>query len=269
MLNGQFDIDHQLVFVEASHAVGKRDWLFRFTDADQTIGQEVAPGDFTGTFGLVCAPEPELNEAPGDKPSRSLAAAAALALCAVALAATKTYEGAVKGDPEAGVEIELSKVDGRLVVSRFTATNFIITCKEPYDARLGSAELTGMAPVDDETGKFKLAGEQGGKSLSMRGRLLEKGRAKGRFSFAGLTTLDGEEVECASGRLDWTAKKSAAPDARPGLTQRPAAGDRIAASTPWRRSSSPLGSVIRTTPSRSRRSRGSYTVSVAGRPSAS
>ena len=58
VLNGQFDIDHQLVFVEASHAVGKREWLFRLTDADNTFGEEVAPGDFSGTFGLVCAPNP-------------------------------------------------------------------------------------------------------------------------------------------------------------------------------------------------------------------
>ena len=59
VLNGQFDTSHQLIFLEASHAVGKRDWLFRLTDADGGRPvRELAPGDFTGTFGLVCAPEP-------------------------------------------------------------------------------------------------------------------------------------------------------------------------------------------------------------------
>ena len=143
----------------------------------------------------------------------SLVAVVALALCAVALAAPKNYAGTVKGDPEAGVELELHKVDGQLVVARFTATNFIITCKDPHDARLG-AELTGMAPVSED-GKFKLAGEQEGKSLSMRGRLLDKGRVKGKFKFAGPTTLDGEAVECYSDRLDWTAKKGTPPDDGP------------------------------------------------------
>ena len=143
----------------------------------------------------------------------ALVAVVALAVCAVALAAPKTYTGHIKGDPEGGVELELMKVNGQLVVGQFTATNFIITCIDPHDARLGSAVLAGRWPVDED-GKFKLAGQQGGKSLSVRGRLLEKGRVKGKFKFAGLTTLGEEEVECYSDRLEWTAKKAAPPAGR-------------------------------------------------------
>ena len=74
-----------------------------------------------------------------------------------------------------------------------------------------------MAPVDRD-GRFKLSGEQAGKSLSMRGRLLEQGHAKGKFRFSGLTTLDGEEVQCASDHLEWTAKKVVPPATGPGKT---------------------------------------------------
>ena len=65
VVNGQVDTSHQLIIVEASHAVGKREWLFRLTDADGGGGtadaptSEPFPGDFTGTFGLVCAPNPK------------------------------------------------------------------------------------------------------------------------------------------------------------------------------------------------------------------
>ena len=58
VLNGQFDVSHQLTTVEASHAVGKREWLFRITDVDGGPGTETSPGDLTAAFGLVCAPNP-------------------------------------------------------------------------------------------------------------------------------------------------------------------------------------------------------------------
>ncbi len=131
---------------------------------------------------------------------------AVMAFGAVALGATRDYDGRIKGDPSAKMSLEVKKRGGELTVTTFSARNFVITCKKEDDARLGKASLTGTAILDEDR-RFRLAGENDSQSLSMRGRLVGKRRAKGKFTFAGDVALEGRTVSCESDLLAWRARR--------------------------------------------------------------
>lgn len=135
----------------------------------------------------------------------SLVALMALVLATSAFAATNTYRGDIKNDPEASVQLKIKEEKRELTVTLFTAKNFLIKCKnDPDDYRLGRASLTGAAPVSAK-GKFRIKGENDTQKLTLRGKV-NGDKAKGRFSFSGLTSIGNRETECESGALRWTAK---------------------------------------------------------------
>lgn len=135
----------------------------------------------------------------------SLVAIASLLVVASAFAASSTYRGDVRQDREASVKLTVRERGNDLTVTAFRAKNFLISCRKPDDARLGRASLTGEAPVS-KRGHFRLKGENDTQKLTLRGKL-NGDKAKGRFSFSGLTALGNDEVRCESGRVSWTATR--------------------------------------------------------------
>lgn len=133
-------------------------------------------------------------------------AAATLTLSAPALARAAEYRGGVEGDRQASVSLEVKKRDGKRLVTGFTVSDFRITCKEPGDARLANASLSGSAAIGKRR-HFRLEGENQTQNLAMKGRLVGKRAARGKFSFSGEVALEGEDLECESGELTWKARR--------------------------------------------------------------
>lgn len=139
--------------------------------------------------------------------NRVIAVAATIALVTVpaAFAASQTYEGAVKGDDESSVSLKVNEEDGARVVRSFVAKDFAIRC-EGTDARLSSAKITGSVPVNDAN-RFKIEGKDGRIEFNVVGKLKGKRSAKGTFTYEGPTEVDGETLDCDSGKLDWKASR--------------------------------------------------------------
>lgn len=139
--------------------------------------------------------------------NRVIAVAATVALVAVpaAFAASKTYEGTVTGDDESSVLLKVNDEDGARVVRSFVAKDFAIKC-EGTDARLSSAKITGSVPVNDAN-RFKIEGEDGKIEFTVVGKLKGKKSAKGTFTYEGPTVVDGDTLDCDSGKLEWKASR--------------------------------------------------------------
>jgi hypothetical protein len=134
-----------------------------------------------------------------------LGALAALLLAATAFAATKTYKGKIKGDQKSSVALTLKQKDGKASVKSFVAKDFLISCGSS-EARLESATITGLVPVNDK-GKFRVTGSNGGQELKVAGKVLGNNHAKGTVHYSGPTVVDGENRNCDSGKLDWSASR--------------------------------------------------------------
>lgn len=140
--------------------------------------------------------------------NRVIAAAATIALVAVpaAFAASNTYEGAVTGDKEASVQLRVGQEDGVRFVPAFVASDFSIKCEGNTRARLSSAKVTGSVPVNDAN-RFKIEGKDGRIEFIVAGKLKGKRSAKGTFTYSGPTEVDGETLDCDSGRREWQATR--------------------------------------------------------------
>lgn len=138
--------------------------------------------------------------------NRVIAAAATIALVAVpaAFAASNVYEGKVKGDAESSVVLKVAEKDGSRVVRSFVARDFEIECEKNTMARLSSAKISGSVPVSDSN-RFRIEGKDGRLEFKVAGKLKGKKRAKGRFTYEGPTEVDGETIDCDSGKLRWKA----------------------------------------------------------------
>lgn len=140
---------------------------------------------------------------------RALATAgaiAALAAPAVAIAATQTYDGKIKGDAKATVTLKVAGKGDTREVRSFGAESLLIRCENDEDARLKSATITGEATVDDE-GRFAIKGSSGGQELKVTGKLKGKRAAKGTVRYSGPTSVDGTTLDCDSGKLAWKASR--------------------------------------------------------------
>ncbi len=129
----------------------------------------------------------------------------ALLVPATAVAATTTYEGGIKGDQESSVKLKVKRGEGNSQVKAFVAKDFLISCRST-DARLASAEITGLVRVTDK-GRFEVTGSSGEQRLAVTGRLIGRRNAKGTVRYSGPTVVDGESQECDSGKLDWRASR--------------------------------------------------------------
>lgn len=133
------------------------------------------------------------------------AATAALVLPAGAHAAS-LYTGSVKGDEKAPVELKVSGKGDARVVRSFSVEQLRIKCESGVRARLGGASLSGRAAVSDE-GRFALKGTEGEVAVVLKGKLRGKKRATGTIRYFGPTTVDGETLDCASGKVRWRASR--------------------------------------------------------------
>lgn len=130
--------------------------------------------------------------------------AAALALPVAALAASSTYEGHVKGDPEARVAMKISK--GKKPKLRwFEVTDLAIRCKGGRNLRLNSAFIRGEAPIS-RRGRFAIEGTEGRKKFAVAGKVRRK-RAKGTLRYSGPTKIGDRKLSCHSGLVAWRAKR--------------------------------------------------------------
>jgi hypothetical protein len=166
-----------------------------------------------------------------------LALLAALLLAVPALGSGRIYSGSIANDDAATVTLKAKKRDGKWSVTAFVARNFLISCDGGVQARLGSAEvhaLPGAIPVSRK-GRFSAKVEKGPKVVELAGRFGESSSVAGTLHYSGLTTVtvngSDENLDCESEVLNWQATR----DQTTG---------RIAASTPWSRSRSPVGSVM-------------------------
>jgi hypothetical protein len=165
-----------------------------------------------------------------------IAALASLLLAPSAFGA-RTFSGTIADDDAATVTLKTKKRDGKWSVTSFVARNFLISCDGGVQARLGSAAvnaLPGAIPVS-RRGRFSAKVEKGPKTVDLSGRFADSGSVSGTLHYSGLTTVTvngtDESLDCASQALDWQATR----DQTTG---------RIAASTPWSLSRSPVGRVM-------------------------
>ena len=93
------------------------------------------------------------------------ALAALLVIAATAMAATKTYKGAIKGDQESSVVLKVKGGDDERSVKSFVAKDFLISCNSGQ-ARLESATITGQVKVNDK-GTFQVTGSNDGQELKV------------------------------------------------------------------------------------------------------
>jgi hypothetical protein len=167
-----------------------------------------------------------------------IAALASLLLAPSALGAGgRSFSGTVADDDAATVTLKTKKRNGKWWVTSFVARNFLISCDGGVQARLGSAEihaLPGAIPVS-RRGRFSAKVEKGPKTVELAGRFADAGSVSGTLRYSGLTTVTvngtDENLDCESQVLDWQATR----DQTTG---------RIAASTPWSLSRSPVGRVM-------------------------
>jgi hypothetical protein len=166
-----------------------------------------------------------------------IAAVASLLLVPAAYAGGRSFSGTVAGDDAATVSLKTKKRDGKWSVVSFVARNFLISCDGGVEARLGSAAvhaLPGAIPVS-RRGRFSAKVEKGPKTVQLSGRFDDASSVSGSLRYSGLTTVtvDGtdENLDCESQVLSWQATR----DQTTG---------RIAASTPWSLSRSPVGRVM-------------------------
>jgi hypothetical protein len=122
-----------------------------------------------------------------------------------ALAATKTYRGAVKGDEESSVTLKLKRAHGERSVKLFAAERFLISC-DSGPKRLERAALSGVVPVSDK-GRFSVEGSDDGRVLRVSGKLMGKRSAKGTVRYSGPTPVGDAVEDCDSGKLDWSASR--------------------------------------------------------------
>lgn len=139
------------------------------------------------------------------KAATAIAALCALLLAAAALAGTKTYRGAIKGDDESAITLKVKRVDGERALKLFAAEHFVISC-ESGPRRLERASLGGLIPVSGK-GKFKVEGSDDERVLRLSGKLVGRRSAKGTVRYLGPTEVDGELESCDSGKLDWKASR--------------------------------------------------------------
>jgi hypothetical protein len=166
-----------------------------------------------------------------------LAVVASLLLAGAASAGGRSYSGTVAGDDAATVTLQAKKRDGKWSVTAFVARNFLISCEGGVQARLGSVEvhaLPGAIPVSRK-GRFSAKVEKGPKVVDLAGRFGGSGSVSGTLRYSGLTTVTvngtDENLDCESDVLNWRAT-------------RVQTTGRIAASTPWSLSRSPVGRVM-------------------------
>jgi hypothetical protein len=139
------------------------------------------------------------------KKALTIGALAALLIAATALAATKTYRGAIKGDKKSSVALQVKRSDGKRQVRSFVAEDFLISCRTT-NARLESATISGRVRIDGR-GRFRVTGSNDGREVKVTGKLTGRKRAKGTMRYSGPTIVNGQSQSCDSGKLDWRASR--------------------------------------------------------------
>jgi hypothetical protein len=139
------------------------------------------------------------------KKALTIGALAALLIAATALAATKTYRGAIKGDKKSSVALQVKRSDGKRQVRSFVAEDFLISCRTT-NARLESATISGRVRIDGR-GRFRVTGSNDGREVKVTGKLTGRKHAKGTMRYSGPTIVNGQSQSCDSGKLDWRASR--------------------------------------------------------------
>jgi predicted small secreted protein len=129
----------------------------------------------------------------------------ALVAASAALAGTRTYRGAVKGDDPSSVTLKVKQTDGDRELKLFAARDLLISCQSG-SAKLQRAAISGLIPVNDK-GRFSVSGTSAGQVLRVSGKLIGKRNAKGTVRYFGPTPVDGVTENCDSGKLDWSASR--------------------------------------------------------------
>lgn len=143
--------------------------------------------------------------------NRVIAFATTIALVAVPAAfagsnASNVYDGTVTGDDKSSVVLKVKEEGGDRIVRSFVARDFAIKCEGNTPARLSSAKISGSVPVNGAN-RFKIEGEDGRIAFSVAGKLKGKNSAKGIFTYEGPTQVDGDSLDCDSGKLEWKASR--------------------------------------------------------------
>jgi hypothetical protein len=116
-----------------------------------------------------------------------------------------TYRGGVRRYPPSSVALEVKCKRGKRQVRSFVVKDLLISCPTT-DARLSSAKITGAVKVNDK-GKFRIKGRSGGQELKLTGKLYGKRNANGTVRYSGPTAVDGQTMECTSGKVRWRASR--------------------------------------------------------------
>jgi hypothetical protein len=134
-----------------------------------------------------------------------IGALVALLATTAALAATRTYRGAIKGDEESSVTLKVKRSEGERSFKLFAAEHFVISC-DSGPKRLERAALSGLVAVNRK-GRFSVEGSDGGRVLRVSGKLVGRRSAKGTVRYLGPTAVGDSIEDCDSGKLDWSASR--------------------------------------------------------------
>jgi hypothetical protein len=142
-----------------------------------------------------------------------LATLVVAALAANAFAGARLYQGSIDSDYAATVSLKVKRSDHARSVTSFVAHNFIISCEEGIEARLGSAQVKarrGTIPV--RHGRFSTKVVKGPRTVDISGRFSGSGQVNGTLHYTGLTTVmvngHSQSLECSSETLDWHASRA-------------------------------------------------------------
>ena len=132
------------------------------------------------------------------------AIAAILLVPAEALSASQTYKGTADADPTTAITIKVKKEGKKRYVTLARAENLALDCDEGTQARLTQAQIRGRVKV--RQGEFAIKGSNLYTTVAVTGKIVKR-TIKGTFRYHGITDVEGEMMDCDSGKVPYTAKR--------------------------------------------------------------
>jgi hypothetical protein len=142
-----------------------------------------------------------------------VAALVAVGLAATAFAGGRPYQGALDSDYAATVSLKVKRSDHARSVTSFVAHDFIISCEEGVEARLGSAQVRAKpGTIAVRRGRFSAKVVKGPRTVAISGHFSGSGQVNGKLHYTGLTTVmvngQSQSLECESETLGWHASRA-------------------------------------------------------------
>ena len=136
-----------------------------------------------------------------------LAIALVAAFAPAALAGNSTvYQGKFPDVPGSSATLKtVDKNDGLTYFKSFVARDIVADCGGNVELKLDNAFARGLSPLG-RRGGFRVKGSEGGETIKVKGKVKNSGKAKGTFRFTSTENVNGQQVECDTGRLAWKAR---------------------------------------------------------------